>query len=181
MELPIPWSSSETEEQHLDQVAPQVTLDRLPAGITSLRDPASWDDEELLAWREHIRLGQKGQLPAKNVFQFKTTAVDEVDEYCESIHPASQLRYSPLARLWVARLFLQAPNDDLARAELAFQLPVLDSKFPVYDPLSDEDMLVAKDHARGNEEVLKLLVYMVDYERTHPIKVSGNTSTLDQL
>jgi hypothetical protein len=180
MELPIPWSSDETEEQRQDQVAPQVTLDRLPAGIPSLRDPASWDDEEVLAWREHILRGQKGRLPPENVFQFKTTAVDdEVDEYCESIHPSSQLRYSPFARLWVARLLLQAPNDDLARAELAFQLPVLDSEFPVYDPLSDDDMLVAKEHARGNEEVLKLLVYMVDYERTRPIKVSENTRILD--
>jgi hypothetical protein len=180
MELPIPWSSSETEEQCQDQVAPQVTLDRLLAGIPSLWDPASLDGEEVLAWREHILCGQKGQLPPKNIFQFKTTATDdEVDEYCESIHPSSQLRYSPLARLWVAWLLLQAPNDDPARVELAFQLPVLDSKFPIYNPLSDEDMLVANKHTRGNEEVLKLLVYMVDYERTHPIKVSKNTRTLD--
>jgi hypothetical protein len=174
MELPIPWEHEPAAEGPQYEVKTLVALPRLPPGVRGLRNPCLWEEEEVLAWRQHILLGQRGALPEGNIFQFLSpSAVDEDDQYCEDIHPSSTLRYSPFARLWVARLLLQAPEDLLARAELVFQIPVLDSSRPVYQPLCDEDMAIANENARDHEDLLKLLVYMGEYEEIAPVQVSA--------
>jgi hypothetical protein len=124
-------------------------------------------------WWQHILLTQRGGLPVENIFQFlRTSEADDDDEYCDDIHPSSTLQYSPFACLWVAQLLLQAPEDLIARAELAFQMPVLDDSRPFYQLLGGEDMALARQNARDHEELVKLLVYMNEYEEITLVQVS---------
>jgi hypothetical protein len=97
--------------------------------------------------------------------------VDESDLYCEDIDPTTSLRYLSYLHLWVAWLLLQEPEDLLVRAEVTFQMPILDVSHEPYRPLSSKDMTTMKQNAKGHEELLKLLVYMVEYKEIAPVQV----------
>jgi hypothetical protein len=58
MELPIPWDNESMLEGSQDEIRTLVALPRLPPGVGGLRNPCLWEDEEVLAWRQHILLGQ---------------------------------------------------------------------------------------------------------------------------
>jgi hypothetical protein len=172
MELPIPWDQEGGIEASQDEVRHLVTPQRLPPGVKALRDPVLWEEDEVLAWWMHILSGQQGSLPLEDIFQFQQpAAVDDDDLYCEDIPPANSLQYSSYSRLWVARLLLQAPDDLLVRAEVTFQMLVLDASHEAYRPLCSEDMATAKQNAKDHEDLLKLLVYMVEYEEITLVQV----------
>lgn len=128
--------------------------------------------EEATSWRNHIHAGQQGRVPPSRVFRFTIHSQGhDLAGLRETIHPTSPLRYSPLSRMWVARVLLQAPGDVTARGEVAFQLPQRPEPGDCYVPLTAEQVIDAKAQAMEYDPLVKLLTYLEEYESAGPVQV----------
>lgn len=100
-----PWHLFQSDEDHH-----LIAQQRLPPGISCLRQPDLWDLSERKAWSEHLRSGQSGDLPPENRFQYtqprpgvfdldlRLTRAEEAEVHFEPESIAYQVRRNRMKR-----------------------------------------------------------------------------------
>ncbi|QRV88405.1 glycoside hydrolase family 15 protein [Ceratobasidium sp. AG-Ba] len=156
----VPWSRLKAKLQHY------VDTNRLPPGVTNLRDPHHMLRAELEELYTHITAGQLGKLPQSKVFQF--LRVDNPDSDMPLLYEtlccvklaSSTVRYAPEEKLYSIRV--GGGQDDAGSQSSWNGLPLLRLYEPYrpFDP--DTQLKLEKAHCseRPFGTIIKLLKEM---------------------
>lgn len=142
--------------------------------LTVLSHPDDWDQQHTWRWVGWVRMGQVGLLDDNQRFQFVVPGPSlSKSRLRRDIHPDSDLRYGPDARMFLGRLTREGSDDPVAQNERRnyfIKSPrALNTKL-----FTDEAETYMLQEGENVTHIKTLLESVIRYEARNPVRVSDS-------